>query len=422
MAPHSAFPKVANMMMHQKFDAARVRDDFPALQKDVNGKPVVFLDTAASAQKPYEVINAMADVMHDHYANVHRGVYQFSQQTTQVYEDARRKIAGFLNAGSENEIIFTRNTTEAINLVAQSWGRQHLKAGDEVILTMLEHHANIVPWHMLRAEIGFTIKVVPIDDDGSLNLEAYRKLLSDKTKLVSMTGMSNAIGTVVPVQQMTALAKEVGATVMIDASQSVVHGRTDVREIGCDFLAFTGHKLYGPTGIGVLYGREDLLNSMPPYQGGGEMIETVSFDDVTYKAAPARFEAGTPAIIEAIGLGAAIDYIGQFDKLDIQAHEQALLERASRALENIVGVQIHGRAPDKASILSFTLAGIHPHDIGTIFDQMGVAVRAGHHCAQPLMKTLGVPATVRASFAIYNTEEDVDKLIEAVHKVKAIFG
>jgi|AntRauTorcE11897_2_1112592.scaffolds.fasta_scaffold01918_7 cysteine desulfurase/selenocysteine lyase len=422
MAPQSAFPKVTHMMRHQKFDAARIRDDFPALQKDVNGKLVTFLDSAASAQKPYQVIEAMSDVMHDHYANVHRGVYEFSQQTTLKFEDARRKVAGFLNAASEDEIIFTRNTTEAINLFAQSWGRQNLTADDEIILTTLEHHANIVPWHMLRAEIGFTIKIAPIHEDGAINMSAYRELLTEKTKLVSMIGMSNAIGTVLPVQQMTALAKQAGATVMIDATQSVVHMDVDVREIGCDFLAFTGHKLYGPTGIGVLYGRAELLEAMPPYQGGGEMIETVSFDEVTYKSAPARFEAGTPAIVEVIGLGAAIDYIQQFDKTDIQAHEKSLLDMATRGIEHIEGVHIHGTTADKASILSFTMEGIHPHDIGTIFDQMGIAVRAGHHCAQPLMKVLNVPATVRASFAIYNTEQDVERLIEAIHKVKAIFG
>lgn len=403
------------------FDVNRIKSEFSSLSEQVNGKPVCFLDSAASAQKPRAVLEAMDYLQKTHYANVHRGLYRFSQETTNEFERARKTVAGLLNAQSDNEIIFTRNATEAINLVAGSWGTHNLCADDEIILTVLEHHANIIPWHMLREKIGFKIKVVPITPDGAIDLDAYQSMLSDKVKFVGLTHMSNAIGSILPVREMTKMAKDCGAHVLIDASQAVVHMDVDVTNIGCDFLCFTGHKLYGPTGIGVLYGREDVLNAMPPYQGGGEMIEKVSFDAVTYKKAPARFEAGTPAITEAIGLAAAIDWLSAFDKADIQAHEANLLSYATQQLENIDGVNIHGTAKDKASILSFTMDCAHPHDIGTIFDQMGVAVRAGHHCAQPLMAAMDVSATVRASFAIYNTRSDVERLAEAVNKVKKIF-
>lgn len=399
-----------------ELDLKRIRSAFPSLEN------VHFLDSAASAQKPLSVIKAMDDVMRTHYANVHRGVYSFSQTTTEKFEEARRKVAGFLNAYSDNEVVFTRNTTEAINLFAHSWGGYNLAPGDEVILTELEHHANIIPWTLLRDHIGFTIKVVPILPDGSLDMQAYDVLLNDKVKLVSLIHMSNALGTINPVKDMTAKAKAVGATVLIDASQSAVHMNVDVQDIGCDALVFTGHKVYGPTGIGVLWAREDLLNAMPPYQGGGEMIESVSFDEVTFKKAPARFEAGTPAIVEAIGLGAAVDFMSSYDMAQVQAHEAELLSAATAELSEIDGLTIHGTAKNKASVLSFTMDGVHPHDIGTIFDQMNVHVRAGHHCCQPLMKALGVPATVRASFAMYNTMGDVDALVKAVHKVKSIFG
>ena len=403
------------------FDVGRIKKEFPALSEMVNGKPVCFLDSAASAQKPLAVIDAMDHLQKTHYANVHRGLYRFSQETTNAFEAARKTVASFLNARSDNEIIFTRNATEAINIVACSWGRENLTADDEIILTVLEHHANIIPWHMLRQEIGFKINVVPILDDGSIDMDSYKSFLSDKVKFVGLSHMSNAIGTILPVHEMTNLAKEHGAKVLVDASQAVVHMDVDVQAIDCDFLCFTGHKLYGPTGIGVLYGREEILNAMPPYQGGGEMIEKVTFDAVTYKNAPARFEAGTPAIVEAIGLAAAIDWLSGFDKADIHGHEADLLSYATSEIQQIDGITVHGTASEKASILSFTLDCAHPHDIGTIFDQMGVAVRAGHHCAQPLMMVLGTPATVRASFAIYNTRNDVDRLIEAVNKVKKIF-
>lgn len=403
------------------FDAPRIKKEFPALQHSVNGRPVCFLDSAASAQKPQAVIDAMADVQQQHYANVHRGLYKYSQDTTTAFEQARVRVAKFLNTSNDREVIFTRNATEAINLVAHSWGRANLKPYDEIILTVLEHHANIVPWHMLREEIGFTIKVVPIKDDGAIDLEAFEGLLSDKVKFVGLTHMSNAIGTIVPVKEMTQMAKTYGATVLVDASQAVVHMNVDVQNIGCDFLSFTGHKLYGPTGVGILYGREEILNALRPYQGGGEMIDKVSFDQVTYKQAPARFEAGTPAIVEAIGLGAAIEWLSQWDKAEIQAHEKALLDYAMDEMGKIDGVNLYGTTADKSSILSFNIQGVHPHDAGTIFDQMGVAVRAGHHCAQPLMQAMNVSATLRASFAIYNTMDDVDRLIEAVNKVKKLF-
>jgi cysteine desulfurase/selenocysteine lyase len=398
------------------------KKDFPALQKEVNGRAVCYLDSAASAQKPQAVIDAMSNVMTQHYSNVHRGVYEFGSKTSAAFEQSRVKVAKFLNASSEKEIVFTRNATEAINLVAASWGRQNLKAGDEVILTEMEHHANIVPWHMLKQDIGFTIKVVPILKNGALDMAAFDSLLSSKTKLVSVTQMSNALGTINPVADIVRKSHAVGAKVLIDGSQAVVHGNPDVQAIGADFYVFSGHKIYGPSGIGVLYGRYALLETMSPYQGGGEMIEQVSFDKITYKEPPYRFEAGTPAIIEAIGLGAAIDYLAKFDRKEIQAHENALLMAAEEKISAIKGVTIWSKAPERAAILSFTIDSVHPHDVATVFDQLGLCVRAGHHCCQPLMKVLGVPATVRASFAIYNTMEDVDRLVEGVMKVKKLFG
>lgn len=398
------------------------RKDFPVLQQDVNGRPVAYLDSAASAQKPQAVIDAMNKVMASHYSNVHRGVYEFGSKTSAAFEESRGRVARFLNAASEKEIIFTRNATEAINLVAASWGAQNLKTGDEIILTEMEHHANIVPWHMLKQKNGFTIKVVPVLKNGALDMAVFESLLSPKTRLVSVTQMSNALGTVNPVADIVAKSHAAGAKVLIDGSQAVVHGSHDVQAIGADFYVFSGHKLYGPSGIGVLYGRYGLLETMQPYQGGGEMIEQVSFDSVTYKEPPYRFEAGTPAIVEAIGLAAAIDYLAQFDAKEIRAHENALLMAAEEKISSLRGMTIWSQAPERAAILSFTVDGVHPHDVATVFDQLGLCVRAGHHCAQPLMKALGVPATVRASFAIYNTMEDVDRLVEGVMKVKKLFG
>ena len=400
---------------------AALRSDFPALAQKVNGRPVAYLDSAASAQKPQAVIDAMTRVMTDHYANVHRGIYTFAAKTSTAYEAAREKVARFLNAASDKQIVFTRNTTEAINLVAATWGEAFLQAGDEIILTELEHHANIVPWHMLRERKGVVIKVVPIRADGALDMDAFASLLSPKTKLLAVTHMSNALGTINPVADMIAKAHAFGAKVLVDGSQAVVHLNVDVQALDADFYVFTGHKLYGPSGIGVLYGKADILAAMPPYQGGGEMIEDVSFERVTYKEPPYRFEAGTPAIVEAIGLGAAIDWINGIDKDAALAHEAKLLAAAEEKLRAIDGLRIFSAAPERASILSFDLAGVHPHDLATVFDQMGLCVRAGHHCAQPLMRKLGVTATVRASFALYNSTDDVERLAEAILKAKRLF-
>lgn len=400
---------------------AALRADFPALAQKVNGRPVAYLDSAASAQKPQAVIDAMTRVMTDHYANVHRGIYTFAAKTSTAYEAAREKVARFLNAASDKQIVFTRNTTEAINLVAATWGEAFLQAGDEIILTELEHHANIVPWHMLRERKGVVIKVVPIRADGALDMDAFASLLSPKTKLLAVTHMSNALGTINPVADMIAKAHAFGAKVLVDGSQAVVHLNVDVQALDADFYVFTGHKLYGPSGIGVLYGKADILAAMPPYQGGGEMIEDVSFERVTYKEPPYRFEAGTPAIVEAIGLGAAIDWLNGIDKDAALAHEAKLLAAAEEKLRAIDGLRIFSAAPERASILSFDLAGVHPHDLATVFDQMGLCVRAGHHCAQPLMRKLGVTATVRASFALYNSMDDVERLAEAILKAKRLF-
>ncbi len=399
-----------------------LKKDFPVLSERVNGQIVAYLDSAASAQKPIDVIDAMDRVLKEHYSNVHRGIYTFGSRTSYAYEDARIKIAQFLNASSEKEIVFTRNSTEAINLVAATWGMAHINAGDEILLSELEHHANIVPWVMLAEKKGASIKVVPINDDGSLNMNAFAGLLNEKTKLVAMTHMSNALGTITPMATIVEKAHTVGARVLVDGSQAAVHLDVDVRKLNADFYVFTGHKMYGPTGIGVLYGRRDVLADMPPYQGGGEMIETVTFSGVTYKEPPYRFEAGTPAIVEAIGLGAAIDYFTRLDRHQLRYQESELLRMAEGELAGIDGINILSRAPERAAILSFTMDGVHPHDIATIFDQMGICVRAGHHCAQPLMKRLRVPATVRASFAIYNDQEDVLRLVEGVHKVRKLLG
>lgn len=406
---------------HMHFDPEIVKQDFPALMQDVRGKPLAFLDTAASAQKPQMVIERMSSVMQEHYANVHRGLYDYSQKTTLAFEQARKTVANFVHADRENEIIFTRNATEAINLVAATWG-QGLKAGDEIIISALEHHANIVPWHFLVEKYGAVLKQIPLLGNGMLDMDAYAAMLSDKTKMVAVTHMSNAIGTINNVQKMTEMAKSVGATVLIDGSQAVVHMPVDVQAIGCDFYVFTGHKLYGPTGIGVLWGKYDMLMELPPYQGGGEMIDKVSMTEVTYKKPPHRFEAGTPAIIEAIGLGAAIEYMMQYDVSEVQTHEHSLMMQAIHETKDIAGLNLHTATEDFGAIFSFTMDDIHVHDIGTILDQMGVAVRAGHHCAQPLMEALNVQATVRASFAMYNTVEDVTQFAEALRKVKNIFG
>ena len=400
----------------------RVREDFPILKEQVHGKPLVFLDNGASAQKPRQVIQAMTDCMEHYYANVHRGNHKMSQLSTEAYEEARRKVAGFINAPSDKEIIFTRGATEAINLVAASYGRTFLNPGDEIIITVMEHHANIVPWQMLRDEKGLTLKIVPIDDDGHFLMDDFEALLSDKTKIVAVPHISNVLGTVLPVKEIIRKAHAAGAKVLIDGCQAVPHTRVDVRDLGADFYVFSAHKLYGPTGIGVLWAPEDLLNAMPPYQGGGDMIDRVTFEKTTYQDAPHRFEAGTPAIIEAIGFGAAIDYVDSIGLDNIAAHEVGLLHYATERLSQIDGLHIIGNADDKASIVSFVMDDAHISDIGTLIDRMGVAVRVGHHCAQPLMDRYGIPGTARASFGMYNNKSEIDALYDALLVVKEMFS
>jgi cysteine desulfurase/selenocysteine lyase len=399
-----------------------VRKDFPILNEKVHGRPLVYLDSGASAQKPRAVIEAMSTAYETYYANVHRGVHVMSQRSTEAYEEAREKIATFLNTASSNEIVLTGSATEAINLVAHSYGRKFLKAGDEIILSHMEHHANIVPWQLLRDDVGVTLKIAPILDDGSLDFDAYEALLGPKTKLVAMTHISNALGTVVPINRVIKSAHDHGALVLVDGCQAVPHSAVDVQALDADFYVFAPHKLYGPTGIGVLYGREDLLNTMPPWQGGGDMIASVTFDKTTFQAAPLRFEAGTPAIVETIGLGAAIDYVNALGMENIAAHEQGLLHYATERLNAIEGLTIIGTAPEKAAIVSFIMDCAHPHDIGTIVDQMGVALRTGHHCAQPVMDRFGLSATARASFGLYNSRQDIDTLIDAIGAVKEFLG
>lgn len=404
------------------FDVGRVRADFPILGETVHGRPLVYLDSAASTQKPRQVLQAMQTAYETYYANVHRGVHLLSQRSTDAFEGARQTVAEFINAGSSDEIIFVRGATEAINLVAATYGRTTLAAGDEIILSHLEHHANIVPWQLLRDEKGIVIKVIPIDDDGRLRMDVYRQLLSPRTKLVAITQVSNALGVMTPIEEIISEAHACGAQVLVDGCQGVQHQPVDVRAMDADFYVFSGHKLYGPTGIGVLYGKMPLLERMPPYQGGGDMIQSVTFERTTFKRPPHRFEAGTPAIVEAIGLAAAIDYVSALSLSRIGAHEHDLLSYASERLTEVAGLRIYGTALPKAAVISFTLDAVHPHDVGTILDQAGIAVRAGHHCAQPLMDRLDVAATVRASFALYNTRADVDALIDALAFVRKVFA
>lgn len=403
-------------------DVAGVRGDFPILTRTMRGKPLVFLDSAASAQKPRQVIDAMRDVYEREYANVHRGLYEISEAVTARYEGVRETIRGFINAAHTHEIIFTRNATESINLVAASYGRAFLEEGDEIIISELEHHSNIVPWQMLRDEKGVVLRIAPISDDGELVMSEFEKLLGTRTKLVALAHMSNVLGTILPVAEITRLAHAAGAKVLLDGCQSVTHMPVDVREIGCDFYVFSGHKLYGPSGIGVLYAREDLLEAMPPYMGGGDMIASVTFEKTTWAKLPHKFEAGTPAIAQAIGLGAAIDYVSALGLEQIGVHEQDILNYGTQQLSSIDGLRLVGTAPAKASVLSFTLDCAHPHDIATVIDRAGVAVRAGHHCAQPLMARLDIPATVRASIGMYNTRADIDVLVTALGEVLEIFG
>ncbi|NNL86158.1 MAG: cysteine desulfurase [Myxococcales bacterium] len=395
-------------------DVARVRLDFPILSREMNGEPLVYLDSAASAQKPRAVLEAIDGFYRENYANIHRGVYELSATATRLHDEARATVARFLGAADAREIVFTRNATEAINLVAQTYGRTQLSSGDEILITEMEHHANIVPWQMICQLTGAKLMVAPIDDRGVLRMDAFGELLSDRTRIVAVGHVSNALGTINPVEEIVSLAHRRGAVVLIDGAQAAPRFSVDMEAIGCDFYVFSSHKLYGPTGMGVLYGRADLLATLPPYQGGGDMIRSVSFEKTTYAEAPQRFEAGTPDIAGAIGLAAAIDYLEKLGLTAIEAHEDELLRYGTELLEAIPKVTIVGTAPRKTGVLSFTIEGAHPHDIGTVLDQRGVAIRAGHHCAQPLMDRLGVPATARASVGVYNTRDDLDRLRDAI--------
>ena len=404
------------------FDVAKIRSDFPILTREVYGKPLVYLDNAASAQKPQAVIDAMTKAMTETYANVHRGLHFLSNASTDAFEQARESVRRFINAPSKDEIIFTRNATEAINLVAQSFSGQVIGPGDEIIISILEHHSNIVPWHFHRERNGAVIKWAPIDDEGNFLFEDFAKLITARTKMVAITMMSNALGTQVPVAEVIKIAHAQGVPVLVDASQAACHGKIDVQALDADFLVFTGHKTYGPTGIGVLYGKAKHLKNMPPYQGGGEMISEVTLDKITYNDPPHRFEAGTPAIVEAIGLGAALDYMTAIGIDNIAAHEKALHDYAMERLTKINSLKIYGHAKHKGPIISFTMQGAHPHDVATVIDRQGIAVRAGTHCTQPLLTRLGVTATARASFAMYNTMAEVDKLAEALISAQRIFN
>ena len=403
-------------------DVARIREDFPILKQKVHGKPLVYLDNAATSQKPQAVIDSEVELYSEYFSNVHRGVHLLSQRSTDAYEKAREKVQNFLNARSSAEIIFTRGTTEGINLVAQTYGQQHVQAGDEILISEMEHHSNIVPWQMLCAQKGAILKVIPINDEGEILLDEYEKLLSERTRLVGIVHLSNALGTVNPVQEMIAMAHQRGIPVLVDGAQAVPHIPVDVQALDCDFYVFSGHKLFGPTGIGVLYGKKELLETMPPYQGGGDMILSVSFEKTEYNVLPFRFEAGTPNIAGAIALGAAIDYVQEIGLDKIATYEDKLLAYATEAMADIPGIRLIGTARNKASVLSFLIEGVHPHDIGTILDREGIAIRAGHHCAQPVMERFGVPATARASFAFYNTLEEVDALVAGIRKVQEVFS
>ena len=404
------------------YDVSRIRQDFPALALQVYGKPLVYLDNAASAQKPKAVLDRIQHAYTHEYANVHRGLHYLANAATEAYEGARETVAKFLNAPRKEDVIFTRNATEAINLVAYTFGRERIQAGDEIVLSIMEHHSNIVPWHFLRERQGAVIKWAPVDEDGNFLIEEFEKLLSPRTKLVAITQMSNALGTIVPVREVVKIAQARGIPVLVDGSQAAVHLDIDVQDIGCDFYIFTGHKLYGPSGIGVLWGKEEHLRAMPPFNGGGEMIREVFEDRVTYGEPPLRFEAGTPPIVQAIGLGAAIDYVNAIGKDRIRAHEDSLVRYAHERLREINSLRIIGTAKEKGAIVSFELKGAHPHDVATIIDRSGVAVRAGTHCVMPLLNRFGVTATCRASFALYNTKDEVDLLAQALIKAQDFFS
>ncbi len=404
------------------FDVDRVRADFPILSREIYGKPLVYLDNAASAQKPVQVLDAIRDAYANDYANVHRGLHYLANASTQAFEDAREKVRALLNAPTTDEVIFTKGGTEAMNLVAQGYLQPIIQPGDEIIVSMMEHHSNIVPWHFLRERQGAVLKWIPVLEDGSLDMAAYEASLGPKTRFVAMTHMSNVMGSVVDVKKITELAHAQGAAVLVDGCQGAVHLDVDVQDIGCDFYVMTGHKLYGPTGIGALYGKAELLAEMQPYQGGGEMIREVHMDEITYGDAPHKFEAGTPPIVQAIGLGAAIDYVNGIGPAAAHAHEQDLISYATAQVQDLNWITIHGTMPGKGAILSFSMDGAHPHDLATIVDRSGVAIRAGQHCAEPLMAHLGVPGTARASFAMYNTRSDVDAFVAALEKAREFLG
>jgi cysteine desulfurase/selenocysteine lyase len=404
------------------FDVGRVRQDFPILSEEVYGKPLVYLDSGASAQKPRAVIDAISNVYETEYANVHRGVHYMSQKATDAMEAARETVRAFINARDIREVIFVRGATEGINLVASSWGRQNLSAGDEIILSVMEHHSNIVPWQLIAEQTGAVLKVVPISDDGALDMNAYADLVSDKTKIVAITHVSNALGTITPVEEIIRIAHERGVPVLLDGCQAAPHMALDMQALDVDFYVFSGHKIYGPSGIGVLYGKAELLEAMPPYHGGGEMIDVVTFEKTTYADLPFKFEAGTPHISGIIGMGAGIDYINALGLGNIAAHEHDLLEYGTAKLGEINSLRMVGTAPKKAAILSFVLETVHPHDVGTILDREGIAVRTGHHCAQPVMDRFDIAATIRASIGMYNTREEIDVLVAGLGRVQEIFG
>ena len=410
------------MLMTGAYDVQRIRKDFPALAMQIYGKPLVYLDNAASAQKPQAVLDRLNHAYTSEYANVHRGLHYLANAATEAYEVAREKVRDFLNAPRKEEIIFTRNATEAINLVAATFGRERIKPGDEIVLSIMEHHSNIVPWHFLRERYGAVIRWAPVDEDGNFLLDEFEKLLNDRTKMVAMTQMSNALGTIVPIKDVVRLAQARGIPVLVDGSQAAVHLDIDVQDIGCDFYAYTGHKLYGPTGIGVLWGKHEHLANMPPFNGGGEMIRDVFEDRITYGEPPHRFEAGTPPIVQAIGLGAAIDYVNSIGKSRIRAHEESLVRYAHDKLGEINSLRIIGKAKNKGAIVSFELKDAHPHDVATVIDRSGVAVRAGTHCVMPLLARYGLTATCRASFGLYNTQDEIDSLAVALRKAQDLFA
>lgn len=400
----------------QILDINKIRQDFPILKREVNGKPLVYFDNGATSQKPQLVIDAINKYYSFENSNIHRGIHTLSQEATNAYEEARKKVQRFVNAQHEHEIIFTKGTTDSINLVASSFGKKHLKKGDEIIISTMEHHSNIVPWQMICEEAAAILKVIPINDRGELLMDEFKKLLSPKTKLVAITHVSNTLGTINPVKEIIILAKEAGALILIDGAQAVPHTKIDVQELNCDFYAFSGHKMFGPTGVGILYGKEAVLNDLPPYQGGGDMIKTVTFEKTTYNCLPHKFEAGTPNIVGGIGLGVAVDYMNSIGIDKIEAYEHELLTYATEQIKQIEGVRIVGEATKKASVLSFVVDGTHPSDIGMIIDKLGVAIRTGHHCTEPLMNRLNVPGTARASFAFYNTKEEIDIFIAALKR------